>query len=67
MSAPTLNLEPHENGAEARLDFTDMPMAQRLRLLLAACSAMHTGHFLLTTPHVRTLCHGHRINIARHE
>jgi hypothetical protein len=64
MSAPTLNLEPHENGAEARLDVPDMPMTQRFLLLRAALSALTTGHFLLTAPHVRTLHHGRPTSIV---
>jgi len=67
MSAPTLHLEGHENGAQARLYLPDMPLAQRLALLLAALVALTTGRFSLHAAHVRTLHQGRQTRLAFHD
>ena len=66
MAAPTLHLQYHENGAEARLLVPDMPLAQRLALLLAALGALTTGRFCLNAAHVKTVHQGHLARLALH-
>lgn len=64
MSTPILDLDSHDGGAQASIEFDEMSSGERLHFLSAAMTALFTGKARFETPHAHTLHRGHRTRLS---